>query len=187
MSEPAVEPLASPPLATPWVPIWPLSSGVVGFAIPVQLAAPRVTTLAGNAFYSVLGLTAWDAGHWEFVRDVEGRVYGTVAVPPGTATVANLRMRLAANATAGITRMSVKGASVADGQTMNPAALAAIGSAQDVTVPATAYLAKEIVFPISPVPAPGSLLLLEIIHEGAHANDTLAANTLLFGAWLELG
>jgi hypothetical protein len=165
----------------------PATSAAISGPIAVQLANPRVSSLQGNAFYTVVGLTAWDAGHWEFIKDVEGRVYGTVAIPPGvTLTAATFRLRLAANAVAGITRMSLKAAVVAAGGNLNPATLTAVGVARDLTVPATAYGLIETTFAMAAPPAAGSLILIEVTHEGAHANDTLAVNTLLLGAWLEV-
>lgn len=149
---------------------------------PVQLVAPRVTSLAGNSFWSVLGLTDWDAGHWEFVKDVDGKVYGSVLVPSGVSS-ATLRLAVAANATSGVTRLGVGYAAVADGESLNPASLTDV-TKQDITVPATAYLRKDVTFSLTGL-AGADLVLVEVFHEGSHANDTLAANTLLFGAWLE--
>lgn len=150
--------------------------------IPVSLTTPRASSLAGNSFWTVAGMTDWDMGHWEFVKDVDGKVYGTVLVPSG-ATTATLRLAIAANATSGVTRLNVGYAPIADAESLNPASLTD-GTAQDITVPATAYLRKDVTFSLTGL-AGADLVIVEIFHEGSHANDTLAVNTLLLGAWLE--
>lgn len=149
---------------------------------PVKLLVPRSTSLAGNSFFTSVGLTAWDMGHWEFVKDVEGRIYG-IARTDGVLSTGTLRLVLAANG-AGVTRWSVKYMPIKDGANLNPATLTTTVTSQDVTV-ATGYTQKDITFAISPL-ATYTGVIFEIIHEGAHANDTLAVNTMLLDASLEM-
>jgi hypothetical protein len=136
-------------------------------------------------------LTAWDAGHWEFVKDVEGRVYGTVAIPHNVAgtPAAKIVLALGANATSGVTRMTVGTKAVADGESLNPASFTA-ESAIDTTVPATARLRKDVTHPaagaLSETVAADDILIVEITHNGDHTNDTLAVNTELYSAWLQI-
>ena len=73
---------------------------------------------------------------------------------------------------------------VANTETMSFTAWGAVDSSQDITVPATAYLRKDVTFALTGL-AGADLIAFYIKHEGAHANDTLAVNTWLFGAWLE--
>lgn len=159
--------------------------------VPVDLRNPRVTTLAGNAFFTVVGLTAWDAGHWQFVKDVDGKLYGVVKVPKNLAAAPNGKIVLVigANATTGTSRLSAATKAVADAESLNPASFA-VETAQDITVPATARLRKDVTVPASGTLAEAlaadDLLLVEVFHEGAHANDTLAVNTELYGAYLEV-
>lgn len=159
---------------------WAAASGIATY--PVTLVNPRSTSLAGNAFFTVLGLTDWDAGHWEFVKDVDGKIYGNVLVPTNV-TAATLRLVIAANATSGVTRLNVGYAAIANNESLNPSALTD-STAQDITVPGTAYLRKDVTFSLTGL-AGADLVVVELFHEGSHANDTLAVNTLLFGAWLE--
>lgn len=153
---------------------------------PIDLHTPQSSTNAGNAFWSVLAQTNYDMGHWQYVRDVDGRVFGQVLVPSELAATPNakIRLALAANATSGVTRMSVATKDPADGETVNVSFTSE--TAQDVAVPGTAYLRKDISFTLTNAPAAGDLLIVSVFHEGAHANDTLAVNTLLLGAWLEV-
>jgi hypothetical protein len=159
--------------------------------VPINLATPRSTSLAGTSFWTVTGLTAWDAGHWEFVKDVEGRVYGTVAIPHNVAgtPVAKIVLALGANATSGATRFTVGTKAVADGESLNPASFTA-ETAIDTTVPGTARLRKDVTFPasgaIGETVAADDILIVEITHNGDHTNDTLAVNTELYGAWLQI-
>ena len=159
--------------------------------LPLDLRNPRVTSLAGNSFFTVSGLTAVDLGHWRFLNDVEGRVYGVVLIPPNLAGTpnANIGLALFANATSGVTRFTVATKSVANNASLNPASLTA-ETAQDITVPATARLRKDVTFPSSgslgETLAASSVLLVEITHNGDHANDTLAVSTDMVSAWLQV-
>lgn len=153
---------------------------------PIHLHTPRSATLAGNAFWTVAALTDYDAGHWEFVKDVEGKVYGHVLVPAELADTPNAKVILsvAASATTGVTRLQVGTKDVADAESLNPSLIDE--TAQDITVPGTAYLRKDVTFTLTNAPAANDYLIVEVFHDGDHANDTLAVNTLLFGAWLEV-
>jgi hypothetical protein len=155
--------------------------------IPIDLRNPRVSSLAGNSFFTVKGLTAWDAGCWEFVKDVDGKVYGIVTIPKTIAVTPNAKIVLliAANATTGVTRLSVASKDIADAESINPASLTA-ETAQDITVPTTARLRKDVTFTMTDTPVADDIKIVEIFHEGAHANDTLAVNTELLAAYLEI-
>lgn len=154
--------------------------------IPIDLLSAQQVTNPGNAFPMIAALTAWEAWHWEFLKDVDGAIFGRVYVPAAISVTIppKIVLTLGANATAGVTRLSASYAAVPDGASLNPASLTAI-TAQDITVPATARLRKDVTFTLATQPAAGDLLLVKLTHEGAHANDTLAANTELYGAWFE--
>ena len=92
-------------------------------------------------------------------------------------------MAIAANATSGVTRLQVATKAIADNESMNPTLTDE--TAQDITVPGTAYLRKDVTFTLTETLAAGDLVIVEIYHNGLHANDNLAVDTLLFGAWLE--
>lgn len=158
--------------------------------IPIELRNPRVTSLAGNSFFTVLGLTAWDAGYWSFLQDVDGKAYGVVQVPHDLAVTPNasVGLAIAANATTGVTRLQVSTKAIADAESLNPASLTA-ETAQDITVPATARLRKNVAFPaagsLTETVAADDLLVVELYHVGTHTNDTLAAATEVYAAWLQ--
>lgn len=157
-------------------------------ALPIALS-PHVTTNVGNCGPAILSLTAWDAAILSFVKDVDGQADGTVVIPPNLAgtPAAKIKLYLTANATSGVTRLTVAVKSVADGVTVNPGSFTA-ETAQDITVPATARLLKVVTFPasgsLSETLAASSLLQVTVTHNGAHANDTLAVATELLAATL---
>ena len=156
--------------------------------VPVDLRNPAITANAGNSFWTVLGLTDHDFGHWEFVQDVDGKIFGLAHVPANIAgtPAAKLIIILAANATSGVARMSVASDAVAnDNESINPGALTGI-AAVDITMPGTAYFTQEQSYTLAGAPAANDLLLVEIFHEGAHANDTLAVNLLVVEVYLEI-
>lgn len=157
------------------------AAGGAGNFIPIDLRNPNA-----NAFPTVAALTDWEAWHWELVKDVDGKIFGVARVPPGvTPASPQLILEIGANATSGVTRLSVGTKAVADGESLNPSALTQ-ETAQDITVPGTARLRKTVTFNITEPLAAGDLVLVEIFHEGAHANDTLAVNTELYGAYLKV-
>jgi hypothetical protein len=154
--------------------------------IPIDLTLPT----DGNAFWLPVALTAYIQAPWQFVKDVNGKIEGKVRIPTNMAGTPNAKIKLviAANATSGVTRLSVLHLAVrtkATAESLNPAALTAIAS-QDITVPGTAYNALEATFTVTETLDAEDELIVRIYHEGAHANDTLAVNTLLFDAFLEI-
>lgn len=154
--------------------------------VPVDMRNPRVSSLAGNSFWRVAALTNYDAGYWEFVKDVDGKLYGLVMVPKNldAAPTAKIVLATAYNATSGVARWSIKTKDPADGETFDASFTSE--TAQDITAPGTAKLRKDVTFTLTNAPAADDILLIEVFHEGAHANDTVAVNSLLFGAWLEI-
>ncbi len=159
----------------------PGSSGTPG-VIPVQLLNSSDT----NSFWTVTAIGGGAGfGHWELVKDVTGLIYGQVLVPAGV-TAATARFVIAANATSGVTRLSLFASATAAAEGLLPSTwnLGNPLTAQDITVPGTAYLRKDVTFSLTGL-AGADLVTIALQHEGAHANDTLAVNTLLFGAWLE--
>jgi hypothetical protein len=160
----------------------PSIAGSVPLPIPIALQVPRTTTLAGNAFFTVAALATAgiDLARWELLKDVDGIIYGHVRCPEARAA-ATIVLALAAAATSGVTRMQAGFLIVQDGQSYDRALTDA--AAQDVAVPATANARKDVTFAIGALAA-GDHLLVRVFHAGAHANDTLAVNTLLLGAWL---
>jgi hypothetical protein len=137
---------------------------------------------AGNVFPQVTALTAWEEWHWEFIKDVDGKLFGIVKMPSTAPTAAKIILSTIYNATTGVSRWSVSWASFADGISANPGSLTAITS-QDITVPGTARLRKDITFTLGSQPGANEILIVQIFHEGAHANDTVAVNSELLGAW----
>lgn len=157
--------------------------------IPIDLRAPGVTVNAGNAFWTVVGLTAHDMGRWEFLKDVDGSVFGIAHVPTNIAAVPNAKIVLilaAANALGEITSMDVKTVAVAkDAESINPASLVSVGVV-DITMPSTINLTKEQSYTIVAVPVADDLMIVEVFHDGNTANDTLAVNTILVEAYLQI-
>lgn len=159
--------------------------------IPINFRNPRFTSLAGKAWWAPVGLTALDLGRWEFLKDDDGKIYGTVLVPRNVAATPNAKIvvSIMANATTGVTRLQVSTKAVADAESLNPASLTA-ETAQDITVPATARLRKDVTFPssgsLTEAVAADDILLVELYHNGLHANDTLAVNTEVPEAALQI-
>jgi len=157
--------------------------------IPIDLRVPGSTVNAGNSFWTVEGLTAHDFGAWQFLPNVDGSVFGIAHVPKNIAgaPAAKIVMILAANSTAGqITSMdALTGAVAADAEVLDPGSLTSVGVV-DVTMPTTAFETKEQSFTLVSQPSADDLLIVQIFHDGNKTEDTLAVNTILAEAYLEI-
>lgn len=115
-----------------------------------------------------------------FLKDVAGYWYGHVRVPQDYSSTPVIKLSIGANATTGNTRLAVSTYTAADTESYD--GTYTTETAQDITVPATAYLRKDVTFSLTTSGglAAGDDLIVRVDHEGAHANDTLAVDTLLF-------
>ncbi len=165
--------------------------------IPIDLRSPAISHLQGNSFYNVHALTTatpdFDLGVYEFLKDVDGDWFGVVNIPNtiGATPAAKIILIILANATSGATTLRVDLRTVAnDGQTVDVAMDTTVAN-QDITVPGTAFMTKEVSFTVPtsgndfPIVAKDQLMV-RIEHEGADGDDTLAVNTLLLEAYLEI-
>lgn len=163
---------------------------------PIDLSLPGSVN-AGNSFFADQVLTAptpdFDLGHWEFSKDVVGDVFGQISIPNtiGATPAAKIILTIAANAITGATSLRVDARPIANDAESLDQALDTTIATQDITVPGTAYHTKEVSFTLPttgngfPVAAK-DILLIRITHSGTDANDTLAVNTLLIRAELEI-
>lgn len=157
--------------------------------IPIDFRNPRVSTMAGNCFWTVLALTNVDLGIWQFVKDVQGKLYGVVTVPAGLAgTVAPaIVLSIGANTTSGVTSLNVATKAVAPtAESMNVALTS--DTRQDITVPATARNNLAVTFTVGDLAniVANDILVVEVFHDGTQAADTLAIDTELYEAWLRV-
>ena len=160
--------------------------------IPIDLELPRTNSLAGNSFYSpeYLSTADEDMGFWQFVFDVDGKIYGKVTIPNtiGATPAAKIILVISANATTGDSRLSCSALPTTNGESLNRAKQTV--TAQDITVENVAFETKEVSFDLPTITAfpvvAKDILDIELFHEGAHANDTLAVNTLIKEAYLEI-
>lgn len=149
--------------------------------IPISINAPSAD---GNAFPARVDFSPNVQIVPAFLKDVDGTWYGICRVPQNFVGTAKVILSLAANATTGVTRITVGTAAPADGESYDVAFTDE--PAVDTTVPGTAYLRKDVTFPASgnlaTTIAVGDDLIVRIVHNGTHANDTLAVDTLLVNA-----
>jgi hypothetical protein len=87
-----------------------------------------------------------------FLKDVAGYWYGHVRVPQDYANTPKIILSIGANATSGVSRLAVSSYAIADAESYD--STYTTETAQDI--------------------------ICRIDHEGAHANDTLAVDTLMF-------
>lgn len=149
--------------------------------LPVHITTPDS---GGNGYPALFAGSAHRDQLPAFLKDVDGSWYGHVRVPQNYASGGKIVLSVAANATSGVTRLNVHTAPIADAESYNPASYTS-ETAQDVTVPATAYLRKDVTWTLTPTLAAADDLLVRVQHDGAHVNDTLAVDTLLVGAAFE--
>lgn len=156
--------------------------------IPLEIRSPQTASNPGNSFFNIQALTNQDFGLWEFVKDVEGAIFAVVNVPPEASTPnAKIILIIAANATSGVTVLNLGTKCVADdNESINVSFTN--DTAQNITVPGTAYLTKKVTFTAGDLTnaAPNDLIFVKIAHNGTDGNDTLAVDTLLVDAFLEV-
>lgn len=145
------------------------------FQVPIELNVPDA---AGNGYPILYVGTSHRHLVPAFVTSVDGSWYGKVRIPRNYVGTPKVLLVIAANATSGVTRLIVHSKSVADAESINVTYTAE--TAQDITVPATAYLAKVVTFTITTTGlAAGEDLFVRVQHDGANAADTLVPDTLL--------
>lgn len=157
----------------------------VTVAIPVDLRSPRIQTLAGNAFWTVSGMsTTSDLGHWEFLQNVDGKVYGEVKVPPNMAATPNVYFEAwisHANGTTGeVTSLQVNYLHRSTGESLTTAFTTS--TVRDFTVSNTADVIELVRLPESgfiTAPVAGDITFVEFFHDGDKPADTLSENTRL--------
>lgn len=151
------------------------------FQIPININAPSSD---GNAYPALVDFNPNRQIVPAFVKDADGTWFGRVRVPQNYVGTGKIVLSLAANATSGVTRITVGTAAPADGETYDVAFTDE--TAVDTTVPGTAYFRKDVTFPssgsLATTIAAGDDLVVRIAHNGAHANDTLAVDTLMVEA-----
>ncbi len=152
--------------------------------VPLENCSPAESSNAGNSFWTVTGLTAWDAGHWEFVKNASGDIYCTVRIPHNVSATpnANIVLDTAINVTSGNVVLQTSDAAVGASGSVNPASLTS-ATAQTVTVPATAYNRFTTTFAVQSSVAADNLLIVKI-HQ--NSTSTAAANLLLVGEYLKI-
>lgn len=159
--------------------------------LPITLLTPQESANQGNSYFTVTGLTAYDAGHWELKNGASGNVYGLVHVPHNLAATPNasLFVTCAANATTGNVMLQIKEGSIAAGSSFNPATLTA-ETEQTITVPATAYQRFDVHFPatgtLAVTPAADDVLLVQCFRDGGNVSDTLAVALWIVEATLQV-
>lgn len=151
-----------------------------------RIEVPLIKSI-GSAYPFYMNGTHTDLLTYALEADEEGYWYGRVYVPSNYNSGGKLYVTLMANATTGVTRLQVSVASVADGENFDVAYTSE--TEIDVTVPGTAYYLKEQVFPstgnLAATIAAHDWLLVQLFHDGDHANDTLAVDTLVVGVTFE--
>lgn len=162
------------------------SSG--GGTNPIDLRNPT-----NNAYYLAAAAKAtspnWTLGQWRMVKDVESHIYGAVRAPDSfTSLAVRLMVSAAGETEEGDVRLQVRTAAVGDGDTIDGGLTAETAQTVSLTN-AAAGVMKFVVFPTSgglgSSPAAGELIVVDVFHDGDDAADTLAADLVLWGAWLE--
>ena len=157
--------------------------------IAIDFRNPRVASMTGNCSWKIVALTNIDIGVWDFIKDVQGKLYGTVTVPAGLAgTVAPaIVLSIMANATSGVTSLNVATKAVAPTAESMDVTLTS-DTRQDITVPTTAYNDLAVTFTVGDLAniVANDILVVEVFHDGTQSADTLAVDTLLVDAWLRV-
>lgn len=138
-----------------------------------------------NAWYGAADFTYYDMGAWFLRKDVDGYIHGLIRIGATAPATPQVVLEVSGAGAGGVTRLNVASAAIADGETMNVGSDLTNETAQDITV--SSNTRKTVTFDLSPTIVADDIVVLEVQHLGAHANDTLNASTILWGAWLQDG
>jgi len=130
------------------------------------------TTNPGKAFWTVLALTAWDAGHWEFTKNTNADIFCSVRIPNTVAETpdAHVVIDLAANdATAGHTAAFKTCDNITTTLNLQVGALTCEAT-QNYTSTATAYANTELTFDINAAVVANQILVVNINQATGGAN-----------------
>ena len=153
--------------------------------IPIDIRNPQVASNPGNSFFNVINLSnVGDVGVWDFVKSVQGNVFGFARLPPALNINPNARIILTfmANATTGITVVQVATKTINTSTSFNTALVSE--TKQNKTVPGTAYQRFDVTFNLTNQPATDDEMVVEIMHNGTDGAETLAVDLLLVDAVL---
>lgn len=162
--------------------------------LPLDIRAPRFNTNPGNVYWTVssFGSTIFDNGYWVFDKtgatDVTAYAFAYVPKNMNATPAAAIVLSWTSDQTTGNFSSSVSTKMIRDGDTtnnFNPANFTSfIEATQTITVAATAWTRKDVVYPASGnllnTPVAGDILLVEIRRVGA--SDTLSATKLFLMA-----
>lgn len=147
---------------------------------PLEFVAPSAD---GNAFPTVVDSSTRQGVH-ALLKDVSGRWHFRGLIPANYSSTPVLKVAYIANATSGVTRLNVEYAVVSPSGGDADPTLTAL-TAQNDTVPGTAYAVRVLSFTGATGLAAGSFLEGAVHHDGANASDTLAVDTLILAVWLD--
>lgn len=162
-------------------PIPGLATGGGSSSTAIDLRNPST-----NAYFRPTTFTNFVLGHWVMIKDVDSSIYGAVRVPATFTQIAVNLMLGSVGASGGDVRMQVKTRSIGDGDTID----STITSETVQTITLSSGLLEIARFPasggIGSSPTAGDLLVVQILHVGTDGADTLAVDTALYGAFLEV-
>lgn len=162
-------------------PIPDLATGGGSSSTAIDLRNPST-----NAYFRPTTFTNFVLGHWVMLKDVDSSIYGAVRVPATFTQIAVNLMLSPLGTGTGDSRMQVKTRSIGDGDTID----STITAESIQTIALSTGLLEIARFPasggIGSSPTADDLLVVQILHVGTDGADTLAVDTVLYGAFLEV-
>lgn len=151
--------------------------------IPIDIRNPQVSLNTGNSFFNVINLAnVGDLGIWDFVKAVQGNLFGVCRLPPSINATPNAKIILTfmANAVIGNAVIQVGSKNINTSTSFNTALT--LESPQTITVPVTAYERFDVTFSLTNPPNANDEMIIEILHNGTSGSETLATDLLLVDA-----
>lgn len=133
-------------------------SGLVGY-LGLENGTPDQT---GNSFYSVLSLTNWLVGHWEFVTGQASFIIFSMRLPATVPSSANIVLEIfTGDSTAGHTANFQTSDAIVNTGTMNVGSLTS-AAAQTYTTTATAYQRVTQTFAVQSALVANGVLIIKV-------------------------
>lgn len=148
--------------------------------VPMMWTTPDTS---GNATIVALSSSTYQEYPALTSTTADGRWHWLGYVPDNYASSPSLIVVYCANATSGVFRVNTEFATAKDAEDQDQTLTAS--TAQEITVPGTAYLQDRVTFTANiPTLEPGDILYGAVHRDGDHANDTLAVPALLVAVLL---
>jgi hypothetical protein len=138
---------------------------------PFDQCTASQTSNAGNSFWTVLGFTNWDVGHWEDKLNTNADIFCSIRVPSSTTSTPHILLDPGSADTASGHTASLQTCDVQTTSLNLQAGTLTCASAQNYSSTTTAYSVTELSFAVQSTVTAGQILVVKI-HQASGGTNT---------------